>query len=92
MPGHPEADELRTLEGVLREAVTDLGIELLHALGGRREGLGHDVLVEVVVIAGPAGDGDPAALGAVALVASEIEVLGHGSELVAWLRQLIKEG
>ena len=54
---------------------------------GRREGLGHHVLVEVVVVAGPAVDSGPAALSAVALVAPEIEVFGHGAEFVAWLRQ-----
>jgi len=87
MPGDPEGDQLRTLEGVGREGITDLGIEIPHALRRGRETLGHDVLVKVVVAAGPAVDGYPDALDALALLAAELEVLSHGSELIARLRQ-----
>ena len=76
MPGDPEADELRALEGVGGEGVTDLRIEVLHAPGERRERLGDDVLVEVVVVPGPAIHSDPATFGALALVAAEIYVPG----------------
>ena len=87
MPGHPEADELGAFEGILGDGVTDLRIEVLHAPGGGGEGLGDDVLVEVVVVPGPAVHGYPAAFGALALVAAEVKVFTHGPEYVAWLRQ-----
>ena len=51
---------------------------------GVENAFGNDVLVELVVIPGPAGNRDPAAFGALALVASEVEVIGHGVEYVAW--------
>ena len=87
MPGHPEADQLGALEGILGDGVPDLRFEVLHAPGGRREGLGDDVLVQVVVVPGPAvarRPGRPSALSLLSLRKSRSSVMAgsmsHGCD------------
>ena len=78
VPGHPEADQLGILDGGGCDVVPDELVVVLDAGCRGGEGLGEHGLVEVEVVGVPAGASVPPALHAVALVAPEIGVFGHG--------------
>lgn len=71
VPGHPEADQFGALAGFGGQILDDLGVQLGHRGVRGGEGLGDDILVEVVVIAPPAVEGDTGPFGRLALVAPE---------------------